>query len=221
MFPIVPTRYETLHRPGSSDSFRCVGSSPKLLVVEDDAALRSTICLQTTLSFPDWTIIEASSLGMARKCLTAPVDLVLLDVALPDGRGTGLLPNIRKLDDSPAVVVMSGRATTAEAFELARMGVRAFVAKPIDLDQLLDALEVSMSAPRLTSSYARELVGQRSISDVQSEVRQAMVEQALFLTGGNRTAAARILGVTRQAVQHMVREFEIDVASYATKVART
>ena len=41
-------------------------------------------------------------------------------------------------------------------------------------------------------------------------MRRNMVQQALAMSGGNRTRAAQLLGVTRQAVQQMIRELELD-----------
>jgi DNA-binding NtrC family response regulator len=53
------------------------------------------------------------------------------------------------------------------------------------------------------------MVGSQPLHDIVGGVRRVLVEQALALSGGNKTHAAELLQVTRQAVQHMVRDLEL------------
>lgn len=70
-------------------------------------------------------------------------DLVLLDLHLPDIPGEDV---IRRLRESPAtagipVVVMSGGAFSGQAGDLRALGVRAYLAKPFRLAELLDVVD--------------------------------------------------------------------------------
>ncbi len=58
-------------------------------------------------------------------------------------------------------------------------------------------------------TVAASLVGLLKIDLVQDRMKRAMLKEALQRNGGNFTKAAIVLGVTRQAVQHMVTRFEI------------
>lgn len=63
---------------------------------------------------------------------------------------------------------------------------------------------------------AATLVGTRGVDEVVHEIRQSMLAEALNRSQGNRTHAANLLGVTRQAVQQMVGRYAVDKPLKAT-----
>ena len=56
---------------------------------------------------------------------------------------------------------------------------------------------------------AAQLVGSSGVDLAQNRVKRAMVCEALARTGGNFTKAAHLLGVRRQAIQHMVSRYDL------------
>lgn len=56
---------------------------------------------------------------------------------------------------------------------------------------------------------AAQLVGSSGMDLAQNRVKRAMVCEALARTGGNFTKAADLLGVRRQAIQHMVSRYDL------------
>ena len=70
-------------------------------------------------------------------------------------------------------------------------------------------LEESSESQTSLEAVARAEVGSASYQDITARVRRAMVEQALELAGGNRTGAARLLQVSRQAVQQLIRSLDL------------
>ena len=56
---------------------------------------------------------------------------------------------------------------------------------------------------------AAQLVGASDMDLTQNRVKRAMVCEALARTGGNFTKAADLLGVRRQAIQHMVSRYDL------------
>ena len=52
----------------------------------------------------------------------------------------------------------------------------------------------------------RGVVGERSLHEVEREVRATMVNEALTRAGGSRREAARLLKVSRQLLQHILRQ---------------
>lgn len=56
---------------------------------------------------------------------------------------------------------------------------------------------------------AAKLVGSSSVDLAQNHVKRAMVCEALTRTRGNFTKAADLLGVRRQAIQHMVSRYDL------------
>jgi DNA-binding NtrC family response regulator len=68
------------------------------------------------------------------------IDLVLLDVNLPSCSGLDLLRNIKKIDDSLPVIVISGFISTENAMEAMRDGAYEYITKPFEIEKLIDAV---------------------------------------------------------------------------------
>ena len=179
-----------------------------MLIVEDDVSLRRAItrALRTT----GRVIEEASSCETGLALLVNEPDLVLLDVRLPDGSGVRIAQAAAALRRAPLLVVLSGEATPQEAFTLAQLGAIQFLAKPFSLDELLAAIELVHTARVQLAPMVRACVGAADLRDVQDDVRRVMVEQALALAKGNRTTAAKLLRVSRQAIQKFIRSAGMD-----------
>jgi DNA-binding NtrC family response regulator len=127
---------------------------------------------------------------------------------LPDGDAFGLLELASQRRPAPVAIAVSGQTSTEDAFRLAQVGCRAYLEKPFDLDRLAERIERALSeAPKLDALVAAS-VGRTPMRELQTEVRRVMVEQALAKAEGSRSGAARLLSVSRQAVQQMVRERE-------------
>jgi DNA-binding NtrC family response regulator len=78
-------------------------------------------------------------------------DIVLLDLMLPGIDGLETLEQLRQLDDSAPVIVMTAHASVQTAVEAMRLGAQDYVTKPVDLEAL-----------SLKLFQARELQGLRS-----------------------------------------------------------
>jgi two-component system response regulator RegA len=172
-------------------------------MVEDDDALRSAV--GRALRSTGRTVEEASTCADGLAALVRGFDLLLLDVRLPDGSGVGVAKAAAAMRPAPLIVVLSGEASAQEAFELARLGAVQFMSKPFSFDELLAAIDLVNVARVQLAPIVRSYVGQADLRDVQDNVRRAMVEQALALANGNRSVAARLLRVTRQAIQKFIR----------------
>ena len=84
---------------------------------------------------------EAGDLRGAREHLADhSVDLVLLDVRLPDGSGLDLVREIRAREKELGIVVMSASVLPAAREEAARAGCDAFVSKPYVAQELIDTI---------------------------------------------------------------------------------
>ncbi len=184
----------------------------KVLVVEDDEILRRA--LVHLLQQKAQQVAEADSVSEAAFQLAQDFDLVILDINLPDGRGSELAEVLATKKPMPAVIAISGEATPSEAFHLHECGVIAYLPKPFSLTDFCDTLEqLIRRAPNL-SPLAASAVGKKSLREVNLEVRKSMLEQALSVSKGNRTHAAELLNVSRQAVQQMISDFGIDITEY-------
>jgi two-component system response regulator RegA len=177
----------------------------RLLVIEDNDALRRT--LVSALAERASEIRSAASVAEAEPLVRAwHPDGVVLDFALPDGDGFDVLRVIAEIEPMPVLVAISGMAGPRESFRLAQLGVRAFVPKPIDPESLERAFDDALqTAPDLTP-LVRTAVGHQGVRELEAQVRATMVSEALARSHGNRKRAARILAVSRQVLQHILKK---------------
>ena len=111
----------------------------RILVVDDEAPLRRVLVELLRASGHD--VDEAAGGRAALQSLRArPRDLVLLDLHMQDGGGLETLPEIRRLPDAPAVVVLTGRADVQSAVEAMKAGASDFLQKPADAAMLEAAI---------------------------------------------------------------------------------
>ena len=175
----------------------------RALVVEDHPELRTA--LVRFLRGRGLHVLEASSSREAISRLAPPLDLVLLDFGLPDGPAYPLLEATASASPAPIVIAMSVVATPEDAFRLARFGVHRFLQKPVALADLESAIRAACEEGPDLRPMAQRAVGHASLQDVQRRVRDAMIQEAVALARGNRSRAARLLRVSRQAVQQALR----------------
>jgi two-component system, OmpR family, KDP operon response regulator KdpE len=116
-----------------------------ILVVEDEAPNRALVRAVLGRSSDDRILhaqlLEASTLERARELLaTNPVDLVLLDVRLPDGNGLDLATELRDRTTRPRVMVLSASVLPNERDAAIRAGADVFLAKPYRPAELLEGV---------------------------------------------------------------------------------
>ncbi|WP_064746919.1 response regulator [Lysobacter antibioticus] len=108
--------------------------APKLLLVDDDPDIASL--LSRYLQANGFRTVSAASAAQARASLDDSVDLVLLDLGLPDEDGLSLLRHLQGAWRGP-VIVVSGRGEAVERVVGLELGADDYVAKPFDLRELL------------------------------------------------------------------------------------
>jgi two-component system KDP operon response regulator KdpE len=111
------------------------GDRPTILHVEDEelnrALLRAVLARSSDPRLNGATIEEARTLARARELLRdRDVDLVLMDVRLPDGSGLDLVREIKADRPDLGVVVMSASVLPDEREHAMHSGCDAFLGKP-------------------------------------------------------------------------------------------
>jgi diguanylate cyclase (GGDEF)-like protein len=127
--------------------------SPKLLLVDDDARLRTSFRL--LLAQPGREIVEAGSgedaLGVLQ---VVEFDLVLLDIGLPAISGLDVLRWLVEHRSATGVIMVSGQRDLEAAVRSLRHGALDFVRKPEDLDLLPERVEQALKRLRLQREHA-------------------------------------------------------------------
>jgi DNA-binding NtrC family response regulator len=117
----------------------------KLLLVEDDPALQMTI--QFALEEKGYAVDAVSTTGEALERLTSNAyPLVVSDIYIDERTGLDVLDAAKRADPACSVILMTGRGTMETVMAATRGGVFDYIAKPFDLDVLLDALERAEAA---------------------------------------------------------------------------
>ena len=120
---------------------------PSILIIDDDDNLRDS--LRRTLHKEGYTIAEASGGRRGLQHLQSqPVDLVLLDMFMPDKDGLETIGELRRLHPGLRVIAMSGGGFkgTVDVLHVAKMlGARQTLTKPFTREQLLEAVELELA----------------------------------------------------------------------------
>jgi len=136
---------------------RLVGS---VLVVEDSPQFRAL--LQKMLAGVDLGVAEAATAAAAVEYLEQhDLDLVLLDLGLPDMDGLALLSRLRQIDDGLVVVVLTGRGDIETVVEAMKRGAENFLVKPVERAALLGVVERALSTAQVRRTQRSALAERR------------------------------------------------------------
>jgi two-component system, OmpR family, KDP operon response regulator KdpE len=161
-----------------------------VLVVEDQlpnrALLKATVRRAASSRVREATILEATTLAEARTILEAgPIDLLVLDVRLPDGDGLSLARDLGQADERPRILVLSASVLPSDRTVALDAGADLFMAKPFvpaDLVEamasLLDLGSVLRSAGRPWSLRLGSNAGGRPAAPAPSGSRRAPADPA-------------------------------------------
>jgi DNA-binding response OmpR family regulator len=98
-----------------------------ILVVEDEPAIAESIAY--ALQRDGYSVTTAATLAAAEKEVDG-IDLVVLDLMLPDGSGFDLLGRIRRSAAATAVIILSSRDAEADRVAALETGADDYVTKP-------------------------------------------------------------------------------------------
>jgi two-component system OmpR family response regulator len=122
----------------STDPFQA-GADPRatVLVVEDEAHLAAG--LKLNLELDGYRVVIARSLREAAAQLlqAAPIDLILLDVMLPDGESYGFCRQLRESGQYMPVIMLTARSAAEERVRGLDSGADDYMPKPFVLPELL------------------------------------------------------------------------------------
>ncbi len=146
------------------------------LIVEDDEGLRSS--LKKSLDRRGHEVLGASMLSEANRLLhERKIDLVLLDIRLPDGSGLDFLASVRDLDEETLVIVMTAFPEVKTAVRAMKEGARDFIVKPFELDELHLTVQRAVEARGLRRDVRRLERESRRREDVSEILGESPIIQ--------------------------------------------
>ena len=116
-------------------------NKPLILVVEDDAPVRSLIT--TTLRAHDYRFLSAANGESAiLEASSHNPDIMLLDLGLPDLDGVEVIHRVRTWSNLP-IIVISARSEDTDKIEALDAGADDYLTKPFSVEELLARLRVT------------------------------------------------------------------------------
>jgi two-component system catabolic regulation response regulator CreB len=122
---------------------------PNILVVEDEPAIAESIAY--SLRRDGFHVVIAGTLAQAsREIAAGPLDLVVLDLMLPDGSGFDLIGQIRRGPAEVAIIVLSSRDGEADRVAALETGADDYVTKPFSPREIVARVRAVLrrAAPR-------------------------------------------------------------------------
>lgn len=195
------------------------------LVVEDIDSVADSLAKSLTRVFPGIAVVIASSLAEAIQHINkfCP-DIILLDLGLPDGRGSNLLLH-RQLHKDSWVVVTTIFDDDEYLFEALRLGARGYLLKD-DFGEAFDSALAGILAnkPPLSAGIARRIM--QSFRPTSLDVSLSARENELLglvARGYSVQRAATELGITYNTaagyLKNIYRKLEVSSRAEATQKA--
>ena len=119
----------------------------RVLVVDDELLIRWA--LREALEANGYQVAEAADARSARRAVTehgTPPDAIVLDYRLPDSSDLGLLTAIRREAPATPVIMMTAHGTAEMMREAIELGAYRVVAKPFEVQHMVDLVGSALSA---------------------------------------------------------------------------
>jgi DNA-binding NtrC family response regulator len=190
----------------------------KLLIVDDDCSLVESLRVVFNGLYQVYTAFSAEQ--AADILQQESVDVILLDVILPEIDGIDFLKTIHQSYPNLPVVMISGAPSIRPVIRALDLGAADYVRKPFDIDELrlvvARSLEISKLREQLKNlkvELSRRLpqpkLGGKPLKQVIEDLERQFIKCALEQADGVQTRAAETLGITRRVLRYRIGKLDI------------
>jgi two-component system nitrogen regulation response regulator NtrX len=189
----------------------------KILIIDDEKHIIKTL---SAILQDEGHVVFAGESGSDAFAFLAEneVDLIILDVWLPDADGIDLLERIKKQYNDVAVIMISGHGSIDIAVKSTRMGAFDFIEKPPSMERVITSVNNALEQVRLKreniklregASAEDEMIGcAESVSEIRHIVETAARTNArVFITGDSGTGKELIARAIYQRSQRCNKAF--------------
>ncbi len=167
-----------------------------ILIVEDDAAARSSLCNQIGMRYPALAVHSADNGQSGLECFTMhSPDIVITDIQMPFMDGIGMAAEIKSLNPEVAIIALTSHTDVGFLLRCIEIGIDHYLLKPTICEKLyavidkninvISALfhrkqiEVALLKSQKDLELANELLEQR-VSERTADLKAALLEQESF-----------------------------------------
>jgi DNA-binding NtrC family response regulator len=127
---------------------------PQLLVIDDEPNILTS--LRRALELEGYVVEVAGSARIGlEKMEERDVELLLVDVMMPEMDGLEMLKRVREKHPELPVIMMSGHASIDTAVQATKLGAHDFLEKPLSTEKTLLTVRNALSFARLAREHAR------------------------------------------------------------------
>lgn len=177
-----------------------------ILLVEDDTPLREA--LEELLLREGYTVIKAPDIGAARAGMDSAVELVLLDVGLPDGDGVSLCRHWRVMGIQTPILFLTARDEELDVVRGLDAGGNDYVTKPFRMQELLSRIRALLRRNQQTA-----LVTRSGITLDSAKLQALRNGETLLLTVTEYKLLAKLLSQRSIVTRSMLLDALWDVDS--------
>jgi DNA-binding NtrC family response regulator len=107
-----------------------------IIIVDDDIGVRNVL---SSVLYDGGYLIEGAENGKEaiKACEESPFDIALIDIELPDMKGTELLKQLKKLQPKMIRIIITGHPSIESAMRAVNEKADGYVLKPIEVTELL------------------------------------------------------------------------------------
>ncbi len=135
-------------------------STPLVFVVDDDAAVRASL-----VSLLESSGYQVQPFACAREFLATPLPLaatcLILDMHMPALDGMDVVAELARLEAGIPVIFLTGFGSIPMSVQAIKAGATEFLTKPVQPEQLLDAVRAALASDRAALAQRRELAALR------------------------------------------------------------
>ena len=173
------------------------GQRSTFLVVDDDEIFCGV--LARALERRGFNVAAARSVPEAQQLIEREQpEFAVVDLRIGNDSGLGLVRQLADLSPPAKSVVLTGYGSIATAVDAIKLGALHYLTKPVEVDEILAAL--NSTAPMVSETAAKP----KPLSVRRAEWEH--IQRVLSNNDGNISAAARALGIHRRTLQRKLRK---------------
>jgi two-component system nitrate/nitrite response regulator NarL len=177
----------------------------KILIVDDHQITQAGLRMLFQ-NHPEYTVVGALDRGATVGAFvqSQPVDLVILDLNMPDVKGINILAEIVGSRDM-TVIILTGENSYAEVDYALKLGARAVVSKADSAEAIIAACEAALAGELYISPFMQDALGRHRQPPVALSSRQMAILHYLAQGESNKEIAYR-LSIAQPTVSFHIAE---------------